>query len=222
MAEEIMFTVALEHIDKWYHNPKSKDAVHALKDINLELTEGIYGLVGRNGAGKSTLIQILVGNLPQTSGRILVNGEAVKTDSKDYKQLIGYMPQQQWIYEGMTCIQFLNYIYTLKGIPKKERKNCVEEQLNQVHLWEKRHRKIGALSGGMKQRLLFAQAIGGSPKLLVLDEPTAGVDPQERETLQELIAANSKERIVLLSTHILSDIERIAKETITLEAGCLQ
>lgn len=214
-----MFTVTLEHIDKWYHNPRSKDAVHALKDVNLELTEGIYGLVGRNGAGKSTLIQILVGNLPQTSGRILVNGEPVRTDGKAYKRLIGYMPQQQWIYEGMTCVQFLNYMYTLKGVAKKERKECAAEQLERVHLWEKRHHKIGALSGGMKQRLLFAQAIGGNPMLLVLDEPTAGVDPQERETLQELIAANSKDRIVLLSTHILSDIEGIAKKTITMEAG---
>ncbi|MDO4318444.1 MAG: ATP-binding cassette domain-containing protein [Lachnospiraceae bacterium] len=214
-----MFTVTLEHIDKWYHNPRSKDAVHALKDVNLELTEGIYGLVGRNGAGKSTLIQILVGNLPQTSGRILVNGEPVRTDGKAYKRLIGYMPQQQWIYEGMTCVQFLNYMYTLKGVAKKERKECAAEQLERVHLWEKRHHKIGALSGGMKQRLLFAQAIGGNPMLLVLDEPTAGVDPQERETLQELIVANSKGRIVLLSTHILSDIEGIAKKTITMEAG---
>lgn len=216
-----MFTITLENIDKWYHNPKSKYAVHALKGINLELTEGIYGLVGRNGAGKSTMIQILVGNLRQTSGRILVNGEEVKTESREYKQLIGYMPQQQWIYEGMTCIQFLNYMYTLKGISKKERKSCVEEQLNQVHLWEKRNNKISSLSGGMKQRLLFAQAIGGNPILLVLDEPTAGVDPQERETLQELIRNNSKERIVLLSTHILTDIEGLAKETIKLEEGKL-
>lgn len=120
-----MFTVTLEHIDKWYHNPRSKDAVHALKDVNLELTEGIYGLVGRNGAGKSTLIQILVGNLPQTSGWILVNGEPVRTDGKAYKRLIGYMPQQQWIYEGMTCVQFLNYMYTLKGVEKKNGRNAL-------------------------------------------------------------------------------------------------
>lgn len=210
-------TLKLVGINKYYG--RGKKTVHALKDVTFTLTEGIYGLTGKNGAGKTTLMQVLTGFLQPDGGEIYFNGEQVKTRSRFYKALLGYMPQQQFVYDTMSCVQFMNYMAAMKGLGKAERKEQVSALLERVHLWEKRHSKIGALSGGMKQRLLFAQACVGSPKLLLLDEPTAGVDPQERENLQQLISESSKNRIVLLSTHILSDIENIAKEEIRLEEG---
>lgn len=209
----------LENINKYYPNPRAKNANHALKDVSFTLTEGIYGLVGANGAGKSTLIQILTGNLQADSGKIYVNDQEISTKDKTYKALIGYMPQQQWVYENMTCEQFMNYMAGLKDIHKRDRRAQTEGLLGEVHLLEKRHDKISTLSGGMKQRLLLAQAMLGQPSLLILDEPTAGVDPEERENISELVKKCSEGRIVLFSTHILSDLEKISKETIHLEKG---
>ncbi len=212
-------TLELKDINKYYPNPKAKNANHALQDISFTLTEGIYGLVGANGAGKSTLIQILTGNLQADSGEIYVNGQRISTKDKSYKSLIGYMPQQQWIYENMTCEQFINYMAGLKGINKRDRREQTESLLGEVHLLEKRYDKISTLSGGMKQRLLLAQAMLGQPSLLILDEPTAGVDPEERENISGLVKKCSEGRIVLFSTHILTDLEKISKETIRLEKG---
>ncbi len=212
-------TLELKDINKYYPNPKAKNANHALQDISFTLTEGIYGLVGANGAGKSTLIQILTGNLQADSGEIYVNGQRISTKDKSYKSLIGYMPQQQWIYENMTCEQFINYMAGLKGINKRDRRVQTESLLGEVHLLEKRYDKISTLSGGMKQRLLLAQAMLGQPSLLILDEPTAGVDPEERENISGLVKKCSEGRIVLFSTHILTDLEKISKETIRLEKG---
>ncbi len=212
-------TLELKDINKYYPNPNAKNANHALQDISFTLTEGIYGLVGANGAGKSTLIQILTGNLQADSGEIYVNGQRISTKDKSYKSLIGYMPQQQWIYENMTCEQFINYMAGLKGINKRDRREQTESLLGEVHLIEKRYDKISTLSGGMKQRLLLAQAMLGQPSLLILDEPTAGVDPEERENISGLVKKCSEGRIVLFSTHILTDLEKISKETIRLEKG---
>ena len=212
-------TLELKDINKYYPNPKAKNANHALQDISFTLTEGIYGLVGANGAGKSTLIQILTGNLQADSGEIYVNGQRISTKDKSYKSLIGYMPQQQWIYENMTCEQFINYMAGLKGINKRDRRKQTESLLGEVHLLEKRYDKISTLSGGMKQRLLLAQAMLGQPSLLILDEPTAGVDPEERENISGLVKKCSEGRIVLFSTHILTDLEKISKETIWLGKG---
>lgn len=213
--------ITLEKINKWYPNPRAKNANHALKDVSLTLTHGIYGLVGHNGAGKSTLLQILTGNLQADSGVIYVDKKQVSTKSKSYKALIGYMPQQQWVYENMTCLQLMNYMAALKGLSPKTRGGEVESRLEQVHLQDKRYQKIAALSGGMKQRLLLAQAMIGEPKLLILDEPTAGVDPQERDHIRQLIVTHCADMIVLLSTHILSDIEQVADYTVTLSEGAV-
>lgn len=211
----------LKNINKYYPNMKHKNAMHALVDVSLELTEGIYGLTGQNGAGKSTLMQILTGYLQADTGQILWDDQEISTRSASYKQLLGYMPQQQRIYDTQTCAQFLDYFGAMKGIPAKERRRQIDALLEEVHLSDKKKVRIGTLSGGMKQRLLFAQALLGNPRLLLLDEPTAGVDPDERVNLQELIRTNSEGRIVLLSTHILSDLEDLAKEEIHLDHGHL-
>jgi ABC-type multidrug transport system ATPase subunit len=216
---DCVMKLQLEELNKWYPNPRAKNAVHALKDVNLTLDEGIYGLTGHNGAGKSTLIKILTGNLKCSSGNILLNGETVDTNDASYKKKIGYMPQQQWVYEDMTCIQFINYMAALKQLSPKEKQEEVERRLSQVNLIEKRTAKIGALSGGMKQRLLLAQAMLGEPVLLILDEPTAGVDPDERNRIKELIDGERAGKIVLISTHILSDLEGLAEQKIVLEQG---
>ncbi len=219
MDGSVSSRLVLKNINKYYPNPRAKQAVHALADVNLEFTEGIYGITGKNGAGKSTLMQILTGFLQVDSGEILWNGSKISTRSAAYKKLLGYMPQQQMLYESMSCLQFMNYMSALKEVDGKRRRESVEELLQKVHLWEKRKVKIHSLSGGMKQRLLFAQACLGSPELLLLDEPTAGVDPDERENLQRIVKENSEGKIVILSTHILSDIETIAKKEIRLEGG---
>lgn len=221
MDGSITNQLSLKNINKYYPNSRSKKSVHALVDINLEFSEGIYGITGKNGAGKSTLMQILTGFLQADEGEIFWNDQKISTRSPSYKRLLGYMPQQQMLYETMNCLQFMNYMASLKEIEGKVRKRDVEELLNGVHLWEKRKNKISTLSGGMKQRLLFAQACLGKPSILLLDEPTAGVDPDERENLQQIVQKNSEGKIVILSTHILSDIETIAKKEIRLKNGCV-
>ena len=217
--DENKITLTLKKINKYYPSPKSKHAVHALSDIDLEFVPGWYGITGNNGAGKSTLFQILTGYLKPDSGQILINGSVVNTRSKDYKKMLGYMPQQQMLYESMTCLQFMNYIGSLKGLKGKGIKEQVELFLKKTHLQEKKNVRISALSGGMKQRLLFAQSCLGYPDLILLDEPTAGVDPNERENIQNIIKELCEGRIVIMSTHILSDIEKLVKKEIHLSEG---
>ncbi len=195
---------------------KSYSQVKALDNFSYTFSPGIYGLTGKNGAGKTTLMQILTGYLRCDNGEILWNGAVMVPQSKGYKALLGYMPQQQTVYNTMSCLQFMNYMASLKGIGRKNRKNHVEDLLRQVHLWEKRFELVNALSGGMKQRLLFAQACLGNPHILILDEPTAGVDPDER---QQIIVKNCEGKIVIMSTHIISDITNIAKDEIHLDKG---
>lgn len=141
-----MTEIRLEKINKWYPNPRAKNANHALKDVSPLLNPGIYGLVGHNGAGKSTMLQILTGNLQADSGTIYVDQEKISTKSKSYKARIGYMPQQQWVYESMTCLQLLNYMAALKGIPSKIRREEVDRRLEQIHLQDKRYSKISAFA----------------------------------------------------------------------------
>lgn len=191
----------------------------ALDHVSLMLKNGIYGLLGPNGAGKSTLMNIITGNLKPTSGRVLWNGKNVLDCGAVYRSLLGYAPQQQGLYDTFTGIRFLSYMATLKGIPKKEQKGEIWRVLDYVNLTEKAYRPIGTYSGGMKQRILVAQAILGNPRLVVLDEPTAGLDPKERVRIRENIRNISGDKIILVSTHVVSDIESIAKEIILLREG---
>ena len=201
-----MTELRTEKIEKWYKVSK-QERVHALDEVTLTFNNGVYGLIGANGAGKSTFIKILAGVLDADSGKIFMNGEEVNPKAEKYKEKIGYMPQQQWMYENMSCTQFLNYMCGLKNISGKGRKEEIDRRLTEVGLFEKRNVKTGRLSGGMKQRLLFAQALLGKPDIIILDEPTAGIDNEEREKICKLIKKEGTEKIVIVSTHIMSDIE---------------
>lgn len=191
----------------------------ALDHVSLTLENGIYGLLGPNGAGKSTLMNIITGNLRPTSGTVLWNGKNIHDMGAAYRSLLGYAPQQQGLYDTFTGIRFLSYMATLKGISKKEQKSEIQRVLDYVNLTEKAYRPIGTYSGGMKQRILVAQAILGDPHLVVLDEPTAGLDPKERVRIRENIRNISGDKIILVSTHVVSDIESIANEIILLREG---
>lgn len=192
---------------------------YALKDFSAVLLEGVYGLLGPNGAGKSTLMNILTENLEQTSGEIFLDGQDIRTMGTRYRSLIGYMPQQQGFYEQFTACEFLHYIGELKNIRKTEHAGEIERLLKRVNLYEYRNKKLGGFSGGMRQRVLLAQALLGNPKILILDEPTAGLDPKERINMRNIIAEISREKIILIATHIVSDIEFIADEILLIKCG---
>ena len=191
----------------------------ALNGINLTLTPGIYGILGPNGAGKSTLMNILTCNLKATEGIVLLDGQNVVTMGKEYRARLGYMPQHHTFYSGFSVEHFMFYIASLRGMKKREAADRIAWVLSAVNLTDVRHKQIKGLSGGMKQRLLLAQAIIADPDILILDEPTAGLDPKQRTAVRNLIAEIGLEKIVLISTHIVSDIETIAKELILLSDG---
>ena len=191
----------------------------ALNQINLCLTPGVYGLLGPNGAGKSTLMNIIVGNLTPDTGEILYNGENATTLGMDFRSILGFMPQQQGLYEHFTGYQFLSYIAGLKGMSKKQAKEESERLIELVNLKEHSMKKLGAYSGGMKQRILIAQALLNHPRILILDEPTAGLDPKERIRIRNIISEIALDKIVIFATHVVSDVERIAKEIILIKKG---
>lgn len=194
---------------------------YALDHVSFELTPGIYGLLGPNGAGKTTIMNVLTGNIRADSGEIRWNGQLISELGKQYLSLIGYVPQQQWMYEDFTVRDYLHYFSALKGIPKKLQRERIDELLRQTNLQIMAQKKICTLSGGMKQRVLLAQALLNEPKILILDEPTAGLDPQERIRIRGLISEIAKECIVILATHVVSDIECISKEIMMLQDGNL-
>jgi ABC-2 type transport system ATP-binding protein len=192
---------------------------NALHDINLELTTGVYGVLGANGSGKTTLMRILASVMKASSGRVLLNGQDIAEMDDKYRELIGYLPQHVGYYKNFTAEKFLKYIAALKGLPKEETIEKVEEVLELVGLSQHHRKKIGGFSGGMKRRIGIAQALLNDPKILIVDEPTAGLDPKERIRFRNLLSKISTNRIVLLSTHIVSDIEFIAKEVLILKEG---
>ena len=205
--------LTLKHITK-----KFKDKT-ALNDVSLELDPGIYGLLGPNGAGKSTLMNIITGNIRPTEGKVLWDGADIRELGGRFRSLIGYAPQQQGLYNSFSGRRFLSYMAALKGIPKKEVSSEIERVLSYVNLQEAADRAVGGYSGGMKHRILIAQAILGEPKLIVLDEPTAGLDPKERVRIREQIKELSGDKIILVSTHVVSDITPIAKEILLIRSG---
>lgn len=192
---------------------------YALKDFQCELSEGIYGLLGPNGAGKSTLMKLLVQNIRPTEGNICLDDRNIVDMGDSYKKLIGYMPQQQDLFPFFTGRKFLNYMGVLKGMSRSELGDAIENIAGKVNLSDVLDKKIGGYSGGMKQRLLIAQAFLGDPKIVIFDEPTAGLDPKERIHVRNLIAENSKDKIILIATHVVQDIEYIANHIILLRKG---
>ena len=198
---------------------KSYGEKRALKGVSFTLREGIYGLLGPNGAGKSTLMNILTGNLEPDSGEIRLDGEDIRRLGRSFRARLGYMPQQQTLYPGFSCESFLYYMASLRGMPQKRAKERIELLLGRLALLDVRKKPTRALSGGMKQRLLLAQAMLDDPDILVLDEPTAGLDPKQRIAVRNLIAGEALHKIVLLSTHVVPDVEYIARELILISDG---
>ena len=200
---------------------KSYGKKEALKTVSFSLSPGLYGLLGPNGSGKSTLMNILTGNITASSGTVKWNGQDVKISNKAYRSILGYVPQHQALYPEFTAERFLAYISTLQGMGKKNPNERINYVLDRVGLAEVRRKKIKTFSGGMKQRLLIAQSLLDEPELLIMDEPTANLDPKQRVLVRELFSQISQERIIIIATHIVSDVEPIASEFLLLRNGAL-
>lgn len=193
----------------------------ALAGVDFTLGPGLYGLLGPNGAGKSTLINIITGSLKQDQGVVRWCGESTSARSIGFRRILGYMPQQQGLYDSYTGRRFLAYMCALKEIPPKEVETQVARSAEWVNLTDELDKRLAAYSGGMKQRLLLGSALLGNPRLLILDEPTAGLDPKERVRLRNLLAELAEDRIILVATHVVSDVESVANEILLLKAGRL-
>lgn len=191
----------------------------ALDDFTYNFHPGIYGLLGPNGAGKSTLMGIITTGLSATSGTVCYNGTDISKMGKNYRGVVGFMPQQQRIYENFSLLRFLYYIATIKGCKKNDVQEEIDDIIRSVNLWDVRNDAIGTYSGGMKQRALLAQALVGNPSILIMDEPTVGLDPKERVHFRELVARVAQDKIVIIATHIVSDLEKLASEIIFLNHG---
>lgn len=205
--------LSIDRLTKQYQNKIAVDR------ISLRLNTGIYGLLGANGAGKTTLMRMVCGILKPTSGTITFDG--IDVSEERYRSMLGYLPQDFGYYPEFTGEDFLLYMAALKGMRKPQARRKTVELLKLVSLHDVAKKKIKTYSGGMKQRLGIAQALLNQPKLLVLDEPTAGLDPKERVRFRDLIKDLGKDSIVLLSTHIVSDIEHIADDILMMKSGQL-
>mgnify|MGYP001081390768 FL=1 len=193
----------------------------AVDRIDLELKCGVYGLLGANGAGKTTLMRMICDIQEPTSGEIFCNGQNIREMGEEYRDRLGYLPQNFGYYPEFTAYKFLLYIASLKGLGKEQAAVRAQYLLEMVGLADQKKQKIKTFSGGMKQRLGIAQAMLNEPEILILDEPTAGLDPKERVRFRNLISSFSKDKIVLLSTHIVSDVEYIADEILVMKDGRL-
>lgn len=205
--------ITLKNLNKIYPTGKK-----ALQNINLEMeSPNLIGLLGQNGAGKSTLMKLLVAELLPTTGEIMLDGTALSKKEKELKTKLGYLPQIFGLYEELKVWEFLDYMAALKGI--KNKKEEIDYVIEETNLTEKRKAKIGSLSGGQKQRVGIAQALLGNPEFLIFDEPTVGLDPEERVKFRNLFSKTAQDKIVLLSTHIIEDVQAICNRIIVIHKG---
>jgi len=208
----MQYTIEIKNVNKFYGRKQ------ALKDVNLTMEQGMFGLLGRNGAGKTTLMKLLATLHGKQSGEITVCGIPVER-SKEIRSITGYLPQDFSMYPSMKVQECLDYLGVLSGMSKAERKERIPMLLKKVNLTEKRNSKVRSLSGGMKRRLGIAQALLHNPKVLIVDEPTAGLDPEERIRFRNLLCEVAEERIVILSTHIVGDIEATCEQIAIMNEG---
>ena len=193
--------------------------ITALDSVDLTFSEGVHALLGPNGAGKSTMINILTRNLKPDSGTARFGGKDINEEPVSYLSCLGYVPQQQAMYMDFTVAKYLGYMAALKGIPKADTDRETDEALEKVELSDRRNSRVSTLSGGMRQRLLIAQALLGDPRVMILDEPTAGLDPEQRLMFKRLISDEAAGKIILIATHIVSDIEYISNSIVLINKG---
>lgn len=205
-------SIEIKNLNKFYGRKQ------ALKDVNLSIKQGMFGLLGRNGAGKTTLMKTLATLLQKKDGEITVCGVPIE-NAKEVRKIIGYLPQEFSMYPSMSVVEAMNYLGILSGLSAAERKERTEMLLEKVNLTEHKNKKVKALSGGMKRRLGIAQALLNNPKVLIVDEPTAGLDPEERVRFRNLLSEIAEDRIVILSTHIAGDIEATCEDIAILNDG---
>lgn len=200
---------------------KSYGSKQALKQVSFTLDPGVYGLLGANGAGKSTLMNIITGNISADSGQVLLDGKNIfeGKQKEAFRGRLGYMPQYPVIYRGFTVSDFLYYIAALRGIDRREVKGRIHRLLDLLELSDAAHIKMTDLSGGMRQRMMLAQAVLDDPAVLILDEPTAGLDPRQRIAVRNLISEIAFDKIVLIATHVVTDVEFISREILLLKEG---
>lgn len=209
--------ITLEHVSK--HFIDKNGSKKAVDDVCLHFTPGVWGLLGANGSGKTTLMRMICGIMKPTKGRILYDGLDISTLGDGYREVIGYLPQEFGFYPEFTIQQYLEYISALKGMTAKQAKDKIDELLVRLSLEDLRKKRIIKLSGGMKRRVGIAQALLNDPEFLVLDEPTSGLDPGERVRFRKLLSEFAHDRIVLISTHIVSDVEYIATQNAIMKDG---
>jgi len=208
--------MSIRNVSKQYNNRH-----RGLRDFTLELGPGVLGLLGPNGAGKSTLMRILATITKATAGTVTWNGKDIARSPDDLRAVLGYLPQDFGVYPNLSATEFLEYMAAIKGLDAKSAKRRIDELLQVVNLVEAARRPLGGYSGGMKQRVGIAQALLNDPQLLIVDEPTVGLDPEERVRFRNLLSDLSGERIVILSTHIVSDVEATATHIVLINQGRL-
>ncbi|MFL3013368.1 MAG: ABC transporter ATP-binding protein [Candidatus Neomarinimicrobiota bacterium] len=207
--------LSIENVSKTYSND-----VKALKNVSLEIGNGMFGLLGPNGAGKSTLMRTIAGLQESDTGRITIGNINVSNEKRELRKILGYLPQEFGLYPKVNAMELFDHLAIMKGISNRsDRKKLTKSLLNQTNLWKYRNRKLGTFSGGMKQRFGIAQALIGDPKLIIVDEPTAGLDPTERNRFHNLLSEIGENVIVILSTHIVEDVSDLCGNMAIIKDG---